>query len=258
MQDTGFRAVYRVMVRFDIISLFPRMFDSPLQESILHKARQNGLISVALHDLRDYARDRHRTADDTPYGGGAGMVLKVEPLAASIEAVRSRSGTTRTLLTSPQGEKFSQAAACRLSRFEQLVIICGRYEGFDERVLEYVDEEVSLGDYVLTGGELAAMVIVDAVARQVPGVVGDGQSVSGDSLANGLLKYPQYTRPPEFRGARVPDVLLSGDHKNIEQWRRAQSLARTAQRRPDLLETARLTGEDRKLLLDIKHRQETE
>ena len=224
----------------------------------MHKARQTGLISVALHDLRDYTLDRHRSTDDTPYGGGAGMVLKIEPLVAAIEAIRSKTGTARTVLTSPQGEKFTQAAACRLSGFDQVVIVCGRYEGFDERVLDYVDEEISLGDYVLTGGELAAMVIVDAVARQVPGVVGDGDSVAGDSLANGLLKYPQYTRPPEFRGAAVPEVLLSGDHKKIEQWRRAASLERTLARRPDLLESADLSDEDRKVLLNYKHRQETE
>jgi len=250
--------LYRVMVRFDIITLFPRMFDSPLQESILHKARQTGLISVALHDLRDYTSDRHRTADDTPYGGGAGMVLKVEPLVTAIESIRSRNNTTRTVLTSPQGEKFTQAAAARLSVFDQVVIVCGRYEGYDERVLDYIDEEISLGDYVLTGGELAAMAIVDSVARQVPGVVGDEDSVAGDSLANGLLKYPQYTRPPEFRGVRVPDVLLSGDHGKIEQWRRSASLERTAARRPDLLDSAQLSDEDRKLLLNYKHRQETE
>jgi len=246
------------MIRFDIITLFPRMFDSPLQESILYKARQTGLITVGLHDLREYTRDRHRTADDTPYGGGVGMVLKVEPLVAAIEAIRSPAGKTRTVLTSPQGEKFTQAAACRLAGFDQVVIVCGRYEGFDERVLDYVDEEVSLGDYVLTGGELAAMVIVDAVSRQVPGVVGDGDSVAGDSLANGLLKYPQYTRPPEFRGAAVPEVLLSGDHGKIEMWRRAASLKRTAVRRPDLLRSADLSDEDRKVLLNYKHRQETE
>lgn len=247
-----------MMVRFDIITLFPRMFDSPLQESILYKARQAGLIFVGLHDLREYTFDRHRTADDTPYGGGAGMVLKVEPLVAAIEAIRSATGTTRTVLTSPQGEKFTQATACRLSRFDQIVIVCGRYEGFDERVLDYVDEEISLGDYVVTGGELAAMVIVDAVSRQVPGVVGDEDSVTGDSLANGLLKYPQYTRPPEFRGAGVPEVLLSGDHKKIEQWRRAAALSRTAARRPDLLNSADLSDEDRKVLLNYKQRQEME
>jgi tRNA (guanine37-N1)-methyltransferase len=237
------------MVRFDIITLFPRMFDSPLQESIVYKARQAGLISIALHDLRDYTCDRHRTADDTPYGGGAGMVLKVEPLVAAIEAIRSATGDVRTVLTSPQGEKFTQAAAVRLSRLDQIVFVCGRYEGVDERVLDYVDEEISLGDYVLTGGELAAMVIVDAVARQIPGVVGAEENVVGDSLANGLLKYPQYTRPPEFRGAKVPDILMSGDHKKIEQWRRAASLKRTAVRRPDLLRSADVSEEDRNVLL---------
>jgi tRNA (guanine37-N1)-methyltransferase len=246
------------MVHFDIITLFPRMFDSPLQESILHKARQSGLIAVALHDLRDSTSDRHRTADDTPYGGGAGMVLKIEPLVTAIESIRSKSGTTRTLLTSPQGEKFTQRSACRLSNFDQLVIVCGRYEGFDERVIDYVDEEISLGDYVLTGGELAAMVIVDAVARQVPGVVGAKDSVSGDSLANGLLKYPQYTRPAEFRGTRVPEILMSGDHKKIEQWRRAASINRTATKRPDLLPTAELNDEDKKLLLNYKQKDEME
>lgn len=243
------------MVRFDIITLFPRMFDSPLQESILHKARQSGLITVALHDLRDYTSDRHRTADDAPYGGGAGMVLKIEPLVTAIETIRARSGKTRTILTSPQGAKFTQRSACRLSDFEQILIVCGRYEGFDERVLDYVDEEISLGDYVLTGGELAAMVIVDAVARQVPGVVGAEDSVTGDSLANGLLKYPQYTRPPEFRGAQVPEILISGDHKKIEQWRRAASLNQTAAKRPDLLHTADLSDEDRNLLLNYKQKE---
>ena len=243
------------MVHFDIITLFPRMLDSPLQESILHKARQSGLILVELHDLRDYTFDRHRTADDTPYGGGAGMVLKIEPLVKAIEAIRSSAGTTRTILTSPQGEKFTQHSACRLSGFDQIVIVCGRYEGFDERVLDYVDEEISLGDYVLTGGELAAMVITDAVARQVPGVVGAEDSVAGDSLANGLLKYPQYTRPAEFRGCKVPDVLMSGDHKKIEQWRRAASINRTATKRPDLLRTADLSDEDRKFLLNCKHKE---
>lgn len=246
------------MVRFDIITLFPRMFDSPLQESILHKARQSGLISVGLHDLRDYTVDRHRTADDTPYGGGAGMVLKIEPLVAAIENIRSTSGQTRTLLTSPQGEKFTQATACRLSALSQIVIVCGRYEGFDERVLDYVDEEVSLGDYVLTGGELAAMAVVDAVARQVPGVIGAEESVAEDSLANGLLKYPQYTRPAEFRGTRVPDVLMSGDHKKIEQWRREAALSKTAARRPDLLEKADLSDKEKALLRNCKHKQETE
>jgi len=246
------------MVHFDIITLFPRMFDSPLQESILHKARQSGLISVALHDLRDHTFDRHHTADDTPYGGGAGMVLKIEPLVSAIETIRAGSGKTRTLLTSPQGEKFTQRSACRLSGFDQLVIVCGRYEGFDDRVLDYVDEEVSLGDYVLTGGELAAMVIVDAVARQVPGVVGAEDSVTGDSLANGLLKYPQYTRPAEFRGAQVPDVLMSGDHKKIENWRRDASLRRTATKRPDLLKDADLSNKERALLLNYKHKNETE
>lgn len=233
------------------------MFDSPLQESILHKARQAGLIGVGLHDLRDYTTDKHRTADDTPYGGGAGMVLKVEPLVAAIEEIRLEAGKTRVVITSPQGELFTHRTARRLSAFEQIVIVCGRYEGFDERVLDYVDEEISLGDYVLTGGELAAMVIVDSVARQVPGVIGTEDSVTGDSLANGLLKYPQYTRPAEFRGVGVPDVLLSGDHKKIEQWRRTASIKRTEAKRPDLLQSADLNDEDRKLL-NNKHREETE
>jgi len=243
------------MVHFDIITLFPRMFDSPLQESILHKARQSGLISVALHDLRDYTFDRHRTADDSPYGGGAGKVLKIEPLVTAIETIHSQAGKTRTLLTSPQGAKFTQHSACRLSGFDRILIVCGRYEGFDERVLDYVDEEVSLGDYVLTGGELAAMVIVDAVARQVPGGVGAEDSVAGDSLANGLLKYPQYTRPADFRGSKVPEILMSGDHKKIKQWRRAASIGRTAKKRPDLLQTADLNEEDRKLLLKYKQKE---
>jgi len=234
------------------------MFDSPLQESILHKARQAGLIAVGLHDLRDYTTDKHHTADDTPYGGGAGMVLKIEPLVAAIEKIRLKTGKTRVIMTSPQGEQFTHRSARRLSGFEQILIVCGRYEGFDERVLDYVDEEISLGDYVLTGGELAAMVIVDSVSRQVPGVIGAKNSVTEDSLANGLLKYPQYTRPAEFRGIGVPEILLSGDHKKIEQWRRTASIKRTEAKRPDLLRSADLNDEDRKILLNNKHREGTE
>jgi tRNA (guanine37-N1)-methyltransferase len=239
------------MVQFDIVTLFPGMFDSPLAESILCKARERGLIRVNVHNLRDYTEDRHRTADDMPYGGGAGMVMKIEPIVAAVEALQA-SGPARTVLTSPQGARFDQETARRLSALDRLILICGRYEGVDERVLAFVDEELSLGDYILTGGEPAALVIVDAVARLVPGVVGHEASVLEDTLANSLLKYPQYTRPGSFRGLDVPPVLLSGDHEKIRRWRRQEALRKTLTRRPDLLGSAQLTEEDRKLLTTIE------
>lgn len=246
------------MVQFDIITLFPRMFESPLQESIIKRARQKGLVNINFCDLRDHTEDKHRTADDTPYGGGAGMVLKVEPIVRAIEAVKIASGKTRTILTTPQGTVFNQEKALKLSTYDQVLIVCGRYEGVDERVLSFVDEEISIGDYVLTGGEIAAMVIVEASARLVPGVVGNMSSVLEDSFSNCLLKHPQYTRPFEFRELQVPQVLVSGDHKNVNRWRRQAALKKTLQRRPDILQKAVLTDEDKENLNTIKKSAELE
>lgn len=236
------------MIRFDIITLFPRMFDSPLQESLLKKAQDRGLIEIAVHDLRAWADDRHRTADDAAYGGGAGMVMKAGPIVRALADIRSRGGESRAVLLTPQGRLLSQDVAAELAGCGRLVFVCGRYEGVDERVLSFVDDEISIGDYILSGGEMAAMVAVDAVSRLVPGVVGDEQSVREDTFSGWLLKHPQYTRPPDFRGLAVPEVLLSGDHEKIRRWRRQESLRKTARRRPDLLEKAGLTDEDRAFL----------
>jgi tRNA (guanine37-N1)-methyltransferase len=220
----------------EILTLFPRMVAAPLEESILGKARAKGLLRVQVTDIRDYAGGKHRVTDDVPYGGGAGMVMKPEPLVAAIEAARQREPQARVVLMSPQGRRFDQEKAVELSRQPALVLVCGRYEGVDERVLRWVDEELSLGDFVLTGGELAALAVVDAVARLLPGVLGNELSAQSESFAGeGLLEGPQYTRPPEFRGLRVPEVLLSGDHAKIAGWRREQAMARTRERRPDLL-----------------------
>ena len=236
-------------MKFDILTLFPAMFNGPLSESIVKRASEEGLIEICLHDIRAYALDKHKTADDSPYGGGAGMVMKVEPLAACIEAVRRERPNARIILTTPRGRRFDQAKASELAKEEALLIICGRYEGVDERVSElFVDDEVSLGDFVMTGGELAAMVIVDAVSRLIPGVLGSAESVSFDSFSDGLLEYPHYTRPPEFRGIKVPEVLLSGNHREIAEWRRRYSLLKTLEVRPDLLTSARLSEKERKYL----------
>ncbi len=230
-------------LRVDVLTLFPRMFDSPFAESIVARARQAGLLELDLHDIRAHATDKHHVADDAPYGGGAGMVLKPEPLTRAIRATRGTDG--RVVLLSPQGRLFDQAAARRLAAERHLVLVCGHYEGVDERVVESdVDEELSIGDYVLTGGELAAMVVIDAVTRLVPNVI-DAESLAHESHTEGLLEGPQYTRPPEFEGRRVPPVLISGDHGAIAKWRRAESIRRTAERRPELLEKARLTPAER-------------
>jgi len=240
-------------MKFDILTLFPAMFDGPFTESIIKRAVEDCLIDIRLHNIRDCAFDRHKTADDYPYGGGAGMVMKPEPLAACIERVKAERPAARVILTPPQGKAFNQALAGELAREEEILIICGRYEGVDERVRElFVDDEISLGDFVLTGGEIAAMVLVDAVSRLIPGVLGCGDSATGDSFSDGLLEYPQYTRPAEFRGLAVPEVLLSGNHQEIARWRRCQALQRTWQKRPDLLATARLSAEDRKHLLKLE------
>src|SRR4051812_37581682 len=203
------------MLSFTVITLFPAMFDSPLAHSILKRAREKQLIDVRFVDPRDYTSDKHRTADDAPYGGGQGMVMKPEPLVAAIEDSKKNLKRPRIILLSPQGKLFDQAEAARLAREEEVVLVCGRYEGVDERVKAFVDEELSIGDYTLSGGELPALVVIDAIARLIPGVLGNAQSPEEDSFSNGLLEYPQYTRPEEFRAMRVPEVLISGDHEKI-------------------------------------------
>ena len=243
-------------MHFDILTLFPAMLESPLQASILGKAVEKELISVGLHNLRDWAEGRHQVTDDTPYGGGDGMVMKVEPVARALDDLKKEQPDSRVLLMSPQGRTFSQADAERFSREDGLIFVCGRYEGYDERIRSLVDEEVSLGDFVLTGGELAAAVILDATARLVPGVLGAEGSALTDSFSDGLLEYPQYTRPADFKGMAVPEVLTSGHHQEIARWRRQEQLRRTLQRRPDLLEKAPLNDEDRAFLDNLRDGQE--
>ena len=233
-------------MRVDIFTLFPDMFAGPLDASILKRAQVAGLISVAVHDIRDWTTDRHRTADDTPYGGGAGMVLMAPPIVAAVEATLGDDlGQIPVILLSAAGRRFNQAVARELAARPRLVLVCGHYEGIDDRVVEILGaDELSIGDYVLTGGELAAMVVVDAVARLVPGVI-DAASVVEESHDLGLVEYPHYTRPATFRGLPVPDVLLSGHHAQIARWRREQAVRRTARRRPDLLAHAGLSGAER-------------
>lgn len=243
-------------MKIDIVTIFPKMVEGSLAEGIVGRAIARGLLDVRVHDLRDSTADRHRVVDDMPFGGGPGMVLKPEPLFAAVDRIREERGEpSAVILTSPDGARFSHEHAERLSRLPHLVILCGRYEGVDERVrASLATEELSIGDYVLSGGELPALVIADAVARLVPGVVGDEQSVTRDSFARGLLDFPQYTRPAEFRGMTVPPVLLSGHHEEIETWRRREALARTLARRPDLLEHADLDARDDALLAELKKR----
>jgi tRNA (guanine37-N1)-methyltransferase len=240
-------------VKFDIVTIFPKMVEGPLVEGIVGRAIERGLLDVRVHDLRDHATDRHRVVDDMPFGGGPGMVLKPEPLFRAVEHIRTDRGEPgAVIVTSPDGERLTHRHAERLSGLGHLVILCGRYEGVDERVRRHLaTEALSIGDYVLTGGELPALVIVDAVARLLPGVVGDEQSVARDSFARGLLDFPQYTRPADFRGLGVPPVLLSGHHGEIERWRRREVLARTLERRPDLLDEASLDPDDRALLQEL-------
>jgi tRNA (guanine37-N1)-methyltransferase len=224
------------VLSIEVLTLFPRMVRAPLEESILGKALAKGLLRVEVTDIRDYAEGKHRVTDDVPYGGGAGMVMKPEPLVAAIEAARQRQPGARVVLLSPQGAPFAQGKAQEMAGRGALVLVCGRYEGVDERVLGWVDEEISLGDFVLNGGEIAALAVIEAVARLVPGVLGNELSAHAESFsAEGLLEGPQYTRPPEFRGLKVPEVLLSGDHGKIARWRKEQAVARTRERRPDLL-----------------------
>jgi tRNA (guanine37-N1)-methyltransferase len=246
-------------VTIDIVTIFPAMIEGPLAAGILGRAIDRGTLDVKVRDLRDFTTDRHRVVDDVPYGGGPGMVLKPEPIFRALDAIEAeRAGVLTVIMTSPQGRRFTQADAQRLSGAAHLVILCGRYEGFDERVRERVTEELSIGDYVLTGGELPALVVVDAVARFVPGVVGDEQSVAEDSFSRGLLDFPQYTRPAEIAAAgdtrlAVPDVLLSGNHAEIRRWRKREALARTLARRPDLLAAAELDEEERAILKELQH-----
>jgi tRNA (guanine37-N1)-methyltransferase len=249
-------------LRIDVLTTFPGLFAPVLGESILKRAQESGLVSVAVHDLRQWTDDRHRTTDDAPYGGGPGMVMKPEPFFLGVEALRCAGGAQcceEVILFSPQGERLDQAAAADLSHSDHLILLCGHYEGVDERVREHLANRViSIGDYVLTGGELPALVLIDAVTRLLPGALGAEQGAETDSFGDGLLEYPHYTRPAEFRGWKVPGVLLSGNHEQIRRWRRKQSLRRTRRLRPDLLAAARLTEEDRELLAEIEEEEASE
>lgn len=241
-------------MRFDIFTLFPEILEVYLQSSILKRAIQAELLQVNLHNPRDWAIDRHHTTDDTPYGGGGGMVMKPEPVFAAVESILGAPPICPVILLTPQGRLFNQRVAEDLAQHPHLAFISGRYEGFDERIREHLaTDEISIGDYVLTGGELPALIVLDAVMRLLPGALGDPEGARNDSHATGLLEHPHYTRPPQFRGWRVPDILLSGDHAKIARWRREQSLLRTRTRRPDLLATAPLTEADRKFLQNLEN-----
>ena len=240
-------------MQFDIVTIFPRMVEAGLAEGILGRAIQRDLFRVRVRDLRDFTDDRHRTVDDVPYGGGPGMVLKAEPLFRAVDAIRRDSGEPQAVvLVSPHGRPFTQAEAARFAALDHVTILCGRYEGIDDRVREALaTEEVSIGDYVLSGGELPALVVVDAVARLIPGVVGDEDSVAGDSFSRGLLDFPHFTRPAEFRGVKVPDVLVSGHHGEIRKWRKRRALELTLSLRPDLLAGAELDVEEQEILREL-------
>ncbi|MEQ8253298.1 MAG: tRNA (guanosine(37)-N1)-methyltransferase TrmD [Smithellaceae bacterium] len=241
------------MIRFDVLSIFPEMFSSPLNFSLLKKAQEKGLINICLHDIRNWASDKHRMTDDAPFGGGCGMVMKVEPVERALAEIKNRVGESQVILMTPQGETFNHKIATELASERQIVIICGRYEGVDERIRTYlVDREISIGDFILTGGELSALVLIDAVSRLIPGVLGNADSPAGESFSNGLLEYPQYTRPANYKNWSVPEVLMSGNHAEIERWRRRESLKRTSKRRPDLLKKIELSAEDKKILEQIK------
>jgi tRNA (guanine37-N1)-methyltransferase len=239
-------------MHIDILTLFPDMLDGPLTESILKRAQERDLISIQRHNIRDYTTDKHHSVDDTPYGGGGGMVMMPGPLVEAVEAVRGDDSATPVILLTPQGRVFNQRVAEELAGHPRLILVCGRYEGVDERVRKLaITDEISIGDFVLTGGELAAMVIVDAVSRLVPGVLGARWAAEEDSHAMGLLEYPHYTRPPVFRGIAVPEILLSGDHGAVAAWRRREAIRRTWQRRPDLLLTADLSEDEGWFLADL-------
>ena len=241
---------------FEILTIFPGMFSSPLEESIVGKARDRGLIQVRVHNIRDFATDKHQITDDRPFGGGEGMVMKPEPIVRALRAIVDSGPAARRVLLTPQGRLFDQEIARELSRLPRLILICGRYEGVDERVAEhFADDQISIGDYVLTGGELAAMVVVDAVVRLLPGALGNVGSAEADSFSEPVLEHPQYTRPQDFEGMSVPPVLLSGNHESIRRWRRGQALLRTMMRRPDLFARLDLTAEDLALLETARRRE---
>lgn len=240
-------------MQVNILTLFPEMFQGPLSESLLKRAQEKNLLAINVVDLRAFTSDKHKTADDSPYGGGAGMVMKADIIAAAIDTLNSKSEIRKSklILMCPTGKPLSQEKAIELSKLKQMTVLCGRYEGIDERVRAMVDEEISIGDYILTGGEIPAMVLIDAVVRQIPGVVKEKDSLENDSFFDDLLDYPSYTKPEEFEGGRVPGVLLSGHHAEIARWRRQEALRNTLYRRPDLLAKAQLTSEDRALLTKI-------
>ncbi len=243
-------------MQFDVFTLLPEVFSPYLESSILQRAHQRGLIEVRVHNIREYTHDRHHTTDDVPYGGGGGMVMKAGPVFDAVESVLGSDPDCPIILLTPQGRVFNQRIAAEFSLHEKIALICGRYEGVDERIRAHlVTDEISIGDYVLTGGELPALLLIDAISRFIPGVLGDPDGASDDSHASGLLEYPHYTRPPEFRGWTVPEVLLSGDHARIDQWRREQSLKRTLERRPDLLDKAGLSEADKKFLGRLKNQK---
>jgi tRNA (guanine37-N1)-methyltransferase len=247
-------------MRFDILTLFPDLFLPFMKEGVLGRAIKKGVLDIKLINIRSFARDRHQTTDDRPYGGGEGMVMKPGPIYRALASIEREKGRSRVILLTPQGRVLNQPLAWELSRLEQLILICGRYEGIDERVrINCCDMELSIGDYVLSGGELAGMVVVDVLSRLIPGVLGSEHSNLEDSFEDGLLEYPQYTRPRNFRGMEVPPILLSGDHEKIRAWRRNESLTRTLERRPDLLKTARLQEEEKEALIElIKGKQSSE
>ncbi|HOP60555.1 MAG TPA: tRNA (guanosine(37)-N1)-methyltransferase TrmD [Candidatus Saccharicenans sp.] len=239
-------------MRFDIITIFPGILESVFSAGIIKKAQDKGMIDIKVHDLRDYTADKHRQVDDRPYGGLEGMVFKPEPVFKAVESLKQADKSSLACLLTPQGKLFNSALAEKLAGYDQVILICGRYEGVDERVSDYlVDEEISIGDYVLSGGELAAAVVIEAVSRFVPGVVGREESVRHDSFTTGLLDFPQYTRPRDFRGYKVPSVLFSGDHQKIARWRLKKSLEKTLAKRPDMLKSRKLSAEEEKLLSEI-------
>jgi tRNA (guanine37-N1)-methyltransferase len=240
-------------MQFEVFTLLPEVFPPYLESSILQRARQRGLIDVHVHNIRDYTHDKHHTTDDTPYGGGGGMVMKPEPVFEAVESVLAQPNSIPVILLTPQGRVFTQLVAEELSRHERIALLCGRYEGVDERIREHlVTDEISVGDYVLTGGELPALLVIDAVSRLIPGVLGDPTGAEDDSHSMGLLEYPHYTKPSEFRGWKVPEVLLSGDHGKIEKWRREQALQRTLKKRPDMIEKAELSEKDKKFVEGLR------
>ena len=243
-------------MKINIITIFPDMFTAPFNHSIMKRAQEKKLLTIETVNPRDFAQDKHQMVDDYPFGGGAGMVLKPEPMFAAVESLKT-SGKKRVLLMCPSGQPFTQEKAKELAQYDELIFLCGHYEGFDARITDnLVDEAISIGDYVLTGGEIPAMVVIDAVARMLNGVLGSGESAIGDSFYNGLLEYPQYTRPREFRGMSVTEILLSGDHAKIKKWRHNESLKKTFLNRPDLLEKTTLSADDKKYLATLKHRSE--